>query len=243
MRVHKPIGGGEPVGSWFVDQRGQVGTAAQRVGDARRTRQQRVVPRSIVVGAGPQHGAVVACASPAPSRGRAATVGHRWSTNAAVPGAQPVVPHAGGDVRAHVGVELGLLDACRRAGSSSTSCRRHAGCRRATRRRARPRRGSRRRRAPSPSRRGSTDRNARRGTTGSCRCRAAARRSTRRSRTISSAEITPSRSGSCGMTVDPLGGLRARTRCSSCRARATRHARRPSWLRGCLVISHSSSFL
>ena len=88
---------------------------------------------------------------------------------------------------------LSSIDPSRR--SRRTSRPSGAGCRRATRRRARPRRGTRRRRAPWRSRHGSTDRSARRGTRGSCRCRAAARRGARRSRWSSSAERTPSRSG------------------------------------------------
>ena len=176
----QPIGGGDPVGPRLVGQRGQVGAAAQRVSDRRRAGQQRVVPRTIVGGARPQHGAVVAAHGEHPVEGAL----HRRPEvvdEGPIPRAQPVVPHAGGDVGADVGVELGLFDrAVGQVVVPPTAVvaldvdQPFVGP-------LRRRRGSRRRRAPSPSRRGSTDRNARRGTRGSCRCRAAARRSTRRS--------------------------------------------------------------
>ena len=84
------------------------------------------------------------------------------------------MPDAGGDVRADVGVELGILDRSVAAVVVVPAPVGALRCRRATRRPARPRRACRRRRAPSPSPRGSTDRSGRPRTTGSSRTGAAA---------------------------------------------------------------------
>ncbi len=173
------VGGSDPVGARLADTLAESGAAAQRVLDAGRPGEQCVVPRPGVGLDRPQREAVVAAQRQheleGPLDGRPHVLGE-----AAVPGVAQVVAHAGGDVGAHVGVELGVLDRSVGSGSTHATTRRAVACRRATRRPARPRRGSRRRRGPSRSRRGSTGRSGRRGTTGSSRCRAAARRDARR---------------------------------------------------------------
>ena len=88
---------------------GEVGAAAQGVGDRRRPGQQRVVPRPIVGRARPQHGAVLAAHRQHPIEG--ALHGRpQVIDEGPIPRAQPVMPHAGGDVGADVGVELGFFD-------------------------------------------------------------------------------------------------------------------------------------
>ena len=154
--------------------------AAQGVLDARRAGEQGVVPRPGAVGLDrPQHEAV----GPAqrqhpverPLDGRPQVV-----EEPAVPRAAPVVPHAGGDVGAHVGVELGLLDAAVGPVVVVPAAVRAL-------RRGQPlvgvlglRGAGRRRRGPSPTRRGSTGRSGRRGTTGSSRSAPAATPGARR---------------------------------------------------------------
>ena len=155
---------------------------------------------------------------------------------AAVPGAQPVVPHAGGDVRAHVGVELGLLDRAvgqvvvppaavgtldvdePLVGALGLGC------------------AGRRRRAPSRSRRGSTGRSARRGTTGSCRCRSC-------SAAIDSARLHDLVGAEHAVDVRAcvlIGLLPVDDEALAQHGRQA-HARAPSSRAGCSVISHSSS--
>ena len=181
MATRDHVGGVVPVGARLADDVGQRPAAAQGVLDARRAGEQGVVPRPRAVGLDrPQHQAV----GPAqrqhpverPLDGRPQVV-----EEPAVPRAAPVVPHAGGDVGAHVGVELGLLDAAVGPvvvvpAAVGTLRRRPA-----TRRRPRPGGAARRRRGPSPTRRGSTGRSARRGTTGSSPTAAAATPGARRS--------------------------------------------------------------
>ena len=110
MRRAQAVGGGEPVGSRLVDQRSKAGATAQGMGDRRRAGQQRVVPRTIVGRARPQHGAVLAAHRQHPIEGPLHG-GPQVIDEGPIPRAQPVMPHACGDVRAHVGVELGFLDA------------------------------------------------------------------------------------------------------------------------------------
>ena len=170
----------------------------------RRAGEQRVVPRAIVAGARPQHGAVLASHRQHPVEG---TLHRRPQV---VDECRDPRCTASGATRRWRCTRTRWCRAwpprpCRRAGSSSTNCRRHAGCRRATRSRAR-------RRAWKPATssaivvstwfHGSQCPPGNHGIMPVSSCSEAIHSAVS---TISSAEITPSRSGSCGMTVGPLG--------------------------------------
>ena len=109
MSTAQPVGRRDPVGSWLVAQRREVRATSQCVRDRRRSGEQRVVPRTVVGGARPDHGAVFAAHRQHPIE-RALHGRPQVIDEGPVPRAEPVVPHAGGDVRAHVGVELVFLD-------------------------------------------------------------------------------------------------------------------------------------
>ena len=226
-----------PVRPAVADDVGQGPAAAQRVLDARRAGEQRVVPRAGAVGLDRPQDQPVGPAQrqhpvEGPLDGRPQVV-----EEAAVPRAAPVVPHAGGDVGAHVGVELGLLDAAVGPVVVVPAAVRPLGRRPATRRRPRPGGAARRRRAPSPTRRGSTGRSGRRGTTGSSRTRSCSDARCSALARTSAALSTPGRSGRVAAVMPPrLAGRLARPSRrrrgesrrgrGSCRAPATAGGRR-----------------
>ena len=135
--------------------------AAQAVADRRRAGEQGEAPRRAVGVAGPEDLAARRLQVEDEVDRLLDDRPHRLD-EAAVLGEQPAVPHAGGHVGAHVGVELVLLHrgaaVRRRRRSTGATSRPRAGGRRATRRPGRPRPGGRRGRGPWPPRRGSRGR-------------------------------------------------------------------------------------
>ena len=170
------------------------GAAAQRVLDAGRAGEQRVVPRLAVDLDRPQRNTVAAAQRQheleCPLDRRA--TGSRRTRG-------PTCCGSGGTHRRRC-TRTRWCRSCRprsirRSRSTRTSRPSGAACRRATRRPAPPRRGGRRRRAPSPTRRGSTGRNAHRRTRGSSRTASCSDARWAAVRWTSSADTTPSSVG------------------------------------------------